>query len=155
MSHCNIVSVDSTNTSNINVDTNIWKLLFDGSKSQEGARASYLLIDPNGKCIIIFCKFEFECTNNIVEYESLVQGLKKTIDLKARCIKSFDDSKIIMMQVKNTIHCHSPHPKTINMRFGTLYINLKPLSLVSYLKLKMFLQVPWKLHPLGFHLRKC
>jgi hypothetical protein len=38
-----------------------------------------------------------------------VQGLKKSIDLNVKELKSFGDSKIIIRQVKNTIHCNSPH----------------------------------------------
>jgi hypothetical protein len=47
----------------------------------------------------------------MVEYESLIQGLKKAIDLKVKCLKVFGDSEIIVRQVKNSIHCLSPHIK--------------------------------------------
>ena len=30
------------------------------------------------------CRLEFECTNNTSEYEALVQGLKKAIELKVK-----------------------------------------------------------------------
>jgi ribonuclease HI len=40
-----------------------------------------------------------------------VQGLKKAIDLGVKELKVFEDSKIIVRQVKNTIHCNSPHLK--------------------------------------------
>ena len=30
------------------------------------------------------CRLEFECTNNTAEYEALVQGLKKAIELKVK-----------------------------------------------------------------------
>jgi ribonuclease HI len=49
------------------------------------------------KCkTLISCHLEFECTNNIVEYEALVQGLKKAIDLKVKCLRVFGDSEIIV-----------------------------------------------------------
>jgi hypothetical protein len=38
-----------------------------------------------------------------------VQGLKKSIELNIKEIKFFGDSEIMVRQVKNTIHCSSPH----------------------------------------------
>jgi ribonuclease HI len=57
------------------------------------------------------CRLEFKCTNNTAKYEALVQGIKKVIDLNIKELKVFRDSKIIIRQVRNTIHCNSPHLK--------------------------------------------
>ena len=54
---------------------------------------------------------EFECTNNIVEYEALLLGLRKAVDLKFEHIKVFGDLEIIVRQVNNTIHCNFGHLK--------------------------------------------
>jgi ribonuclease HI len=43
------------------------------------------------------------------KYEALVQGLKKSMDLNVKELKVFGDSEIIVRQVRNTIHCNSPH----------------------------------------------
>ena len=59
----------------------------------------------------ISCRLEFECTNNTAEYEALIQGLKKEIEFKVKNLKVYGDSKIIVKQVQNTIHCLSPHLK--------------------------------------------
>jgi hypothetical protein len=67
----------------------VWTLYFDGSKSQEGSGAGCILINPKGKRHFLSCRLEFECTNNTVEYEALVQGLKKAIDLKRPRIEGF------------------------------------------------------------------
>jgi ribonuclease HI len=82
---------------------------FDGSKSQEGSREGCILIEPKRKRNFLSCRLEFECTNNTVEYEALVQGLKKSIDLNIKEVKVFGDTEIIIRKVKNTIHCNSPH----------------------------------------------
>jgi hypothetical protein len=94
-----------------NLRSQIWTIYFDGSKSQEGSGAGCILIDPKGKRHFLSCRLEFECTNNTVEYEALVQGLKKSIDLNVKELKVFRDSEIIVRQVRNTIHCNSPHLK--------------------------------------------
>ena len=54
---------------------------------------------------------EFECTNNVAEYETLVQGLKKAMDLHVICIEVFRDSQIFAHQVTNSINCTSNHLK--------------------------------------------
>ena len=59
-------------------------LYFDGSNSQEGLGAGCILIDLRGRHHFLSCRLEFECTNNTAEYEALVQGLKKAIDLNVK-----------------------------------------------------------------------
>jgi ribonuclease HI len=68
----------------------------DGSKSQEGSGAGCILIDHKGKRHFLSFRLEFECTNNIFEYEALVQGLKKAIDLDVKELKVYGDSEIIV-----------------------------------------------------------
>ena len=89
--------------------SDFWSLYFDGSKCQEGAGAGCILVDPSGNKMFISCRLEFECTNNVAEYEALLQGLKKAIDLKVKYLHVFGDSEIVIRQVNNTIHCISPH----------------------------------------------
>ncbi len=60
---------------------------------------------------VLACRLEFECTNNIVEYEALVQGLYKSIGLDIKYLQVFWDSKIVIKQVRNTIHSFSRHLK--------------------------------------------
>jgi ribonuclease HI len=54
-------------------------------------------------------KLEFECTNKTAKYEALVQGLKKATNLNVKELKIFEDSEMIVRQVRNTIHCNSPN----------------------------------------------
>ena len=68
-------------------------------------------IDPKHNKHFLSCTLEFECTNNTVEYESLVQGLKKSIELNVKNLKVFGDSEIVVRKVRDTIHCLSPHLK--------------------------------------------
>lgn len=51
-------------------------------------------------------RLEFQCTNNIIEYEALIQGLYKAIGLNVKYMQVYGDSKIIVKQV---IHCVSRH----------------------------------------------
>ena len=90
------------------VNSYTWTLYFDGSKSK-GAGASCLLIEPEENKTCIACRLEFNCTNNIVEYDSLIQGLKKAIDLDIKVLIAYGDSEIIVRQVRNSIHCIYEH----------------------------------------------
>ena len=56
-------------------------------------------------------RLELDCTNNVVEYEALVQGLLKATNVNIRYLKVLGDSKIIVRQVRDTIDCNSRHLK--------------------------------------------
>ena len=78
--------------------SDFWTLFFDGSKTLEGLGAGCVLIDPQKNKNFLSCRLEFECTNNTAEYEALVQGLRKVIELKVSNLKVFGDSEIIVKQ---------------------------------------------------------
>jgi hypothetical protein len=77
-------------------ENQIWSLYFDGSKSKEGAGASYIIIDPAGNKTLLTCRLEFECTNNVAEYEALLQGLIKALDMRIQNLIVFGDSEIVV-----------------------------------------------------------
>ena len=68
------------------LDLSSWILFFVGSRSKDGVGDGCVLIDPKCAKWMIDCRLEFQCTNNIFEYEALVHGLKKAIDLGAHII---------------------------------------------------------------------
>jgi ribonuclease HI len=112
-----------------NFSSQVWTLYFDGSKSQEGLGAGCILIDPKGKQNFLSYRLEFECTNNTAEYEALVQGLKKAIDLNIKELKVFGDSEIIVRQVKNTIHCNSPHLRNYQQEVHRIIDNFEAFNI--------------------------
>jgi ribonuclease HI len=140
------------------VNDEIWSLYFDGSKSREGVGVSCLLIDPKGNKTFIACRLEFDCTNNIAEYEALLQGLKKSIDLDIQCLVVFDDSEIVVKQVKNTIHCVSSHLKNYqtevwNLISKFLAFNISSIPRSSNSEADLLANVASKLFPAeGFSL---
>ena len=62
----------------------------------EGSGVGCVLIDPKKNKHFLSCRLEFQCTNNIAEYEVLVQGLRKAIELKVENLKVYGDSEIIV-----------------------------------------------------------
>jgi ribonuclease HI len=109
----------------------MWTMFFDGSKTQDGAGVGCVLIDPIQGKTLISCHLEFECTNNTIEYEALVQGLKKAIDLQVKYLKVFGDSKIIVRQVRNTIHYMSPHIKDYQQEVWNLLYSFDAFNISS------------------------
>ena len=88
-------NVYNVNT-NFRIDPFVWTLFFDDCRSKEGACAGCVLIDPKGIKTMIAFRLEFECTNNVAEYEALVHRLRKAIDMGAREIECIGDSGIIV-----------------------------------------------------------
>ena len=94
------------------------------------------LIDPEKNKHFLSCRLEFECTNNLTEYEALIQGLKKAIEFKFRNLKVFGDCEIIVKEVHNTIHCLSPHLKGYQNEVWDLLGNFNAFNIVSIPRLK-------------------
>jgi ribonuclease HI len=113
----------------------IWSLYFDGSKSKEGAGVGCIIIDPAGNKTLLACRLEFECTNNVAEYEALLQGLRKALDMHIQNLIVFGDSEIVVRQVRNSIHCLTLHLKcyqsevwSLINKFSAFNINSIPRS---------------------------
>jgi ribonuclease HI len=116
-------------------ENQIWSLYFDGSKSKEGAGVGCIIIDPTGNKTLLACRLEFECTNNVAEYEALLQGLRKALDMRIQNLIVFGDSEIMVRQVRNSIHCLTPHLKcyqsevwSLINQFSAFNINSIPRS---------------------------
>jgi ribonuclease HI len=112
-------------------ENQIWSLYFDGSKSKEGAGAGCVIIDPVGNKTLIACRLEFECTNNTAEYEALLQGLRKALDMNIQNLTIFGDSEIVVRQVRDSIHCLSPHLKSYQSEVWNLMSKFSAFNINS------------------------
>jgi ribonuclease HI len=121
----------STQRSHVPDGNQIWSLYFDGSKSKEGAGAGCVIIDLAGNKTLIACRLEFECTNNTAEYEALLQGLRKALDMNIQNLTVFGDSEIVVRQVRDSIHCLSPHLKSYQSEVWNLMNKFSAFNLNS------------------------
>jgi ribonuclease HI len=94
------------------VGTNIWSLYFYGSKFQEGVGVDFFFVDPKGRYTLVSSRLILECASSTIEYETLVLGLKKTLNFNIKCVKLFGDLKIIVREVRNSIHYYLCHLKS-------------------------------------------
>jgi hypothetical protein len=56
-------------------------MYFDSSFALNGARGGVVLISPKGDQLIYIIRLHFRTTNNVVEYEALVYGLRIAAEL--------------------------------------------------------------------------
>ena len=78
--------------------SNIWKMHFDDANSRHGAGAGIVLISLAREETIHSFRLEFDCTNNVAEYEALLLGLEIARDMKIRCLSVFGDSDLFVSQ---------------------------------------------------------
>ena len=61
-----------------------WHMSFDREVRRKGVGASISIRSPTGEPKFLSYKLDFKCTNNIVEYEALILGLKALQGLQAQ-----------------------------------------------------------------------
>jgi hypothetical protein len=74
------------------IQPELWTMYFDGSLMKTGASAGLLFISPLGKHLRYVLRLHFPASNNMVEYEALVNGLCIAIELGVRCLDARGDS---------------------------------------------------------------
>jgi ribonuclease HI len=129
--NCTLVDISSTNFCTEVTHYNLWTLYFYGPENKDGEGVGFLLIDPHGNQTKLACLLEFRCTNNVVEYEALVQGLRKAIDLNAKCLEVFGDSQIVIREVRDFIHCTSHHLKNYQREVWNLMNKFEAFNIKS------------------------
>ncbi|EOX95028.1 RNA-directed DNA polymerase (Reverse transcriptase), Ribonuclease H, putative, partial [Theobroma cacao] len=89
-------------------ELNPWKVYFDGASNALGHGIGAVLISPNGKYYPATARLNFNCTNNMAEYEALVLGLQAAIDIKADAIDVYGDSALVICQMKGEWETRDP-----------------------------------------------
>jgi ribonuclease HI len=79
----------------INKDAEAWTMFCDGSWGTFGAGAAVVLVAPSKVRTCYTAKLDFSCTNNIVEYEALLLGLRKLRAMGIRRSILKTDSQVI------------------------------------------------------------
>ncbi|XP_059078030.1 uncharacterized protein LOC131876608 [Cryptomeria japonica] len=79
----------------------IWLLKFDGYTSKQGSGAGVELTSPKGKTFLASYRLQFPCTNNMIEYETLVRGLLFAHKKGAECLRVQGDSELVVKQIRS------------------------------------------------------
>jgi ribonuclease HI len=75
---------------------------FDGSKLLHGSGAGVTLKSSKGEELSYVLQIHFPTTNNIVEYEALLHGLRVTKEIGVHHIMCYGDSNLVAQQVPGT-----------------------------------------------------
>ncbi|CAL2246400.1 unnamed protein product [Prunus armeniaca] len=79
-----------------------WKLYFDGSKIDLASGAGIVLEDPLGIKHCYSFQLDFQCTNNIAEYEALIIGLEMLVELGVQSVEILGDSMLPEISWQNS-----------------------------------------------------
>src|SRR4051812_39200660 len=82
------------------VDQLNWKLFFDGCSHKNGSGIGVLIISSQGLPTKFHYRINGACSNNEVEYEALITGLKALVDLGAMRVEIRGDSELVIRQIK-------------------------------------------------------
>jgi ribonuclease HI len=92
----------------IPIQPELWTMFFDGSLMKTGAGVGLLFISPLGKHLRYVLRLHFPASNNVAEYEALVNGLCIAIELGFRHLDAHGDSQLVIDQVMKNSHYRDP-----------------------------------------------
>jgi ribonuclease HI len=94
-----------TQLSTTPIQPELWTMYFDGSLVKTGAGAGLLFISPLRKHGRYVLRLHFSVSNNVAEYEALVNGLCIAVELGVRRLDARGDSQLIIDQVMKNSYC--------------------------------------------------
>lgn len=78
-----------------------WEVFVDGSRNRDGAGIGIVITNQTGDRIVHALRLEFELhTNNIVEYEAVVHGLRLIIEMIITDVRLTSDSHLVIRQIE-------------------------------------------------------
>jgi ribonuclease HI len=90
------------------IQPELWTMYFYESLMKTVAGAGLLFISPLGKHLRYVLRLHFPASNNVVEYEALINGLRIAIELGVRRLDARGDSQLVIDQVMKNSHCRDP-----------------------------------------------
>ena len=85
-----------------------WTMYFDGSIMAPSSGAGVVLISLDGSRLRYAIRLHFSASNNAMEYEALINGLRIAIELGAMRLYVHGDSELVVDQVMKESSCKSP-----------------------------------------------
>jgi ribonuclease HI len=85
-----------------------WIMYFDVSVMKEGASVGLVFISPLGVRMEYLVRLHFPASNNTVEYEALINGLRITVELGIKRLEIRGDFELVVDQVMKDKNCVDP-----------------------------------------------
>nr|XP_011459735.1 PREDICTED: uncharacterized protein LOC105350069 [Fragaria vesca subsp. vesca] len=86
----------------------IWTIYVDGSSNQARSGAGLVLTTPQNDELKYALRFNFKASNNEVEYEALIAGLRIAKELEATQVRVHSDSQLMVNQVLEEFQAKDP-----------------------------------------------
>lgn len=102
----------------VDLNTKLWTLHIDESSTFDSNEAEIIFNSPENFKVQIAIIFTFPATNNRVEYEAILGGLKLASELEVANISIFNNSQLIVKYVPSEF-------KTNNERMETYMTKVK------------------------------
>ena len=81
------------------IDREYLMMYFDGSLMKKGTGVGLVFVSPLGVHMRYMVRLHFPSSNNVAEYEALINGLRIAIELGIRCLDIRGDSQLVVNQV--------------------------------------------------------
>ena len=89
------------------IDQEYWMMYFDGSLMKKGADIGLVFVLPLEVCMRYMVNIHFPSSNNVAEYEALINGLCIAIELGIRRLDVRGDSQLVIDQVMKESRYHN------------------------------------------------
>ena len=96
-------------------------MYFDGSLMKRGIGVGLVFISPLGVRMRYAIRIHFSVSNNVAEYEALVNGLRISVELGIRWLDVRGDSQLVIDQVMKESSYH-------NTKMATYYHEVRQLE---------------------------
>ena len=73
-----------------------WRVFVDGASSAMGVGSGIVIITPEGIRLEHSFRLGFKASNNEAEYEALISRLKTALDLGARDVEIYSNSRLVV-----------------------------------------------------------
>ena len=93
------------------VGLHLWKVFVDDASSAVGDGVGIVIITLEGIRLEHSFRLGFRASNNVVEYEALLVGLRVVLDMGAQEVEIYLDSRLVVGQVHGSFEAHDPQMK--------------------------------------------
>jgi ribonuclease HI len=108
-------------------------MLFDGASSSKGTGAGVVFLSLCQETISLSYKLEFEATNNVAEYESLVLVLRAAKEMGIEEVAVFGDAELIIQQDRNSYRAKHPRLRSYKNEVWDLIDNFFSSFNISFI----------------------
>ena len=88
-----------------------WTMVFDGASNALGNRIGVVIVSPKHFHTPFTARLCFDCTNNMVDYEACIMGIKADIDMRIKFLNVYGDSTLVISHIKG--EWDTKHPNLI------------------------------------------